>query len=89
MLAIRCADSDSLEDQAFFADLGVPMPTTCMALAKEWDYHSSISFTIDCRPETKDELMDIQGIHNSTNVTDVEQGIDFGHGNTHMIKYGE
>merc|ERR1719209_1921142 len=37
-----------------------------MALAKE--------------PETKDELMDIQGIHNSTNVTDVEQGIDFGHG---------
>ena len=33
--------------------------------------------------------MDIQGIHNSTNVTDVEQGIDFGHGNTHMIKSGE
>ena len=33
------------------------------------------------RPETKDELMDIQGIHNSTNVTDLEQGLDFGHGN--------
>ena len=33
--------------------------------------------------------MDIQGIHNSTNVTDVEQGIDFGHGNTYMIKSGE
>ena len=25
--------------------------------------------------------MDIQGLHNSTNVTDLEQGLDFGHGN--------
>ena len=25
--------------------------------------------------------MDIQGLYNSTNVTDLEQGLDFGHGN--------
>ena len=40
---------------------------------------------IHFRPETKDELMDIQGIHNSTNVTDLEQGLDFGHGNIPIL----
>ena len=29
--------------------------------------------------------MDIQGTHNSTNVTDLEQGLDFGHGNIAIL----
>ena len=29
--------------------------------------------------------MDIQGLHNSTNVTDLEQGLDFGHGNFQIL----
>ena len=29
--------------------------------------------------------MDIEGTHNSTNVTDLEQGFDFGHGNIPIL----